>query len=1018
MDSKCWRCSSPLFVSILLLLFTNFLACGGGTTTPPGPGPSVSLSSIAVIPGAANLALGLSQQFVATGTYSDGSTKDITANVTWTSSASSVATVNSSGLASSKAQGTATISASLGAVKGNAAITVVPAQIASIAVTPNTASLALGLSQQFAALGTYTDASTKDITANVTWTSSASSVATVSSSGLVSSKSQGTVSIAASLGTVIGNAAITVGPAQMTSIAIDPPAVFVSRGSVQAFTATGTFTDGSTQDVTSSTTWNVQNHYIASGVLQSVPSPLGTPADSFAATTQRVGFTAVIATHGNISAVAKLTVVSPSRFAYITNDFAAASLAFYVVDGNSGDLHIRGYRPTQVRTESNPPWTSCVTTDPAYGYAYVSNPGSGTSGNVRIYTVNPTSGAFAELSGSPFATSAPLNCIQFEPSGKFGYALGNWNGVNKLVGYSRDSTSGLLTELPWSPMTVGSDPTGLAIDPMGQYLYFVTLEIATGNPTAINGYSIDATTGALTSIVGMPIFVSNTTTAASVHPSAKYAYISHGDGNTVDVYSINRNTGALALVPGSTITTDTNPSALVFNGDGSLAYMSAAIGVSRTGTITTFRVDDATGKLVQVGNTQAGTVPQALTLDTSGQFLYVNDNTNYLRVYQLQRDGTPKYVRSIQSRSGRLSVAMVPGDVSATYTPASVFVTTAGDNSISGYSILDDGSLTLHNTLPTPASPNSLALLPWGTEALVAATAAPAGGNLATYSVGPLTGIVSYKAFTGDAAVAGGVALDPGEEYAFQSDSSAGVLRTYGRLLAFGDYWSLLRYGSSSGIISTFPAGNGAGPMVVLPSGRFVYVANQSANSITAFYFWGELFEATSAYTGSYGDGSPYAMNAKPVALAADPMGMYLFVACDDNTLRVYSIDSWAGGHLTSVASIPLPVTATSLAVDPSGHFIYVGDASGNISPFTVEISSGSLTALTPTGLDAGVTAISVESSGQLLYVLCGPKTGTGGNHGTIRALKVNADGTLMPLQIGPWPANNPSAIAFTDIVH
>jgi DNA-binding beta-propeller fold protein YncE len=205
--------------------------------------------------------------------------------------------------------------------------------------------------------------------------------------------------------------------------------------------------------------------------------------------------------------------------------------------------------------------------------------------------------------------------------------------------------------------------------------------------------------------------------------------------------------------------------------------------------------------------------------------------------------------------------------------------------------------------------------------------------------------------------------------------------------------------------------------MAMLPSGRFLYVGNQAENSITAFNFSGELIESTTHYTGPYSDGSPYSTSAKPIALAADPMGMYLFVACDDKSLNVYSIDSFSGGHLKKVESVSLPVAATALGIDPSGHFLYVGDSNGNVSPYSIDIATGSVSALTPSVIDSGVTAISIDSSGQFAYILCGPQTGAGGNNGAIHALKVNPDGIVTELPVGPWLANNPSAIAFTDAV-
>src|SRR5262249_38687273 len=68
--------------------------------------------------------LGGSQQFTATGTYSDGSTQNLTNQVTWSSSNTAVATISTSGLATAVAVGTTTISATLGAVSGNTTLTV------------------------------------------------------------------------------------------------------------------------------------------------------------------------------------------------------------------------------------------------------------------------------------------------------------------------------------------------------------------------------------------------------------------------------------------------------------------------------------------------------------------------------------------------------------------------------------------------------------------------------------------------------------------------------------------------------------------------------------------------------------------------------------------------------------------------------------------------------------------------------------------------------------------------------
>jgi hypothetical protein len=77
---------------------------------------SATLQSIAVTPPSPSIPAGTTQQFKATGTYSDNSMSDITATVTWASSVKSFATISTSGLATGVSAGTTQITATLGTV--------------------------------------------------------------------------------------------------------------------------------------------------------------------------------------------------------------------------------------------------------------------------------------------------------------------------------------------------------------------------------------------------------------------------------------------------------------------------------------------------------------------------------------------------------------------------------------------------------------------------------------------------------------------------------------------------------------------------------------------------------------------------------------------------------------------------------------------------------------------------------------------------------------------------------------
>ncbi|HZZ83409.1 MAG TPA: Ig-like domain-containing protein [Anaeromyxobacteraceae bacterium] len=87
-------------------------------------GPSAKLTALAVTPQGPSIAIGATQQFTANASYSDGSTKDVTGSATWTSSASNVASVGSSGLATGVAVGSASIRASYGGASASSTLTV------------------------------------------------------------------------------------------------------------------------------------------------------------------------------------------------------------------------------------------------------------------------------------------------------------------------------------------------------------------------------------------------------------------------------------------------------------------------------------------------------------------------------------------------------------------------------------------------------------------------------------------------------------------------------------------------------------------------------------------------------------------------------------------------------------------------------------------------------------------------------------------------------------------------------
>ena len=163
-----------------------------------------------VTPATATIALGSSQQYQATGTYSDGSTQNVTSLVAWSSTAATVATVSGTGLAMGVSQGTATVTATSESIAGSVPLTVGPPNLVSVVIAPDAASLSTGATQQLTATGNYTDGSTQNLTASSTWASSNSNVIAITNTGLATAVATGNATITATSGSTSGTTALVV----------------------------------------------------------------------------------------------------------------------------------------------------------------------------------------------------------------------------------------------------------------------------------------------------------------------------------------------------------------------------------------------------------------------------------------------------------------------------------------------------------------------------------------------------------------------------------------------------------------------------------------------------------------------------------------------------------------------------------------------------------------------------------------------------------------------------------------
>ena len=259
-NSKGYTIKSHLGLLIFVFFIGVFTMAGIGCSN--GDYIPVTLKSIEVTPAYPSVPLGLTQQFTATGIYSDDSTQDITDQVTWDSSDPSKVTISNNagfeGLATTLAVGTTTIGATFDGITGATVLTVTDAELVSIEVTPANPSVPIGIVKRFVATGVYTNGSAHNITTRVDyWTSSDISVAVMNPvGGLAISVAEGETTISATLDGITGSTVLTVTPAELVYMQILPLHPSVPVNLTQQFTAIGAYEDSSTQDITDQVTWD------------------------------------------------------------------------------------------------------------------------------------------------------------------------------------------------------------------------------------------------------------------------------------------------------------------------------------------------------------------------------------------------------------------------------------------------------------------------------------------------------------------------------------------------------------------------------------------------------------------------------------------------------------------------------------------------------------------------------------------------------------------------------------------
>src|SRR5260370_1297283 len=287
-------------------------------------------------------------------------------------------------------------------------------------------------------------------------------------------------------------------------------------------------------------------------------------------------------------------VVDPSnKFLYVS-DFLNGSVDAFTINASSGALA----QVTGSPFSSGPaPGTGGITVDPGSKFLYATLMNSAA---VAGFTINSSTVALTPIAGSPFAAgNTPIQAI-VDPSGKFLYVTNLNNSMGGISAYTIDSTTGALTPVAGSPFSTQANfpgPSGLAIGGGGKFLY-VSMSGTVNANNGVSGFAIDSTTRTLTQIAGSPFTKGKDPVRVATGPARRFPFTTNSQDRTLAAFTIDSISGGLTPVPGSPFATPLGaPEAVVVDPTGGFVY----IGTSGTSGLFVFSVNATTGALSSVG---------------------------------------------------------------------------------------------------------------------------------------------------------------------------------------------------------------------------------------------------------------------------------------------------------------------------------------------------------------------------------------------------------------------------------
>jgi 6-phosphogluconolactonase len=308
-----------------------------------------------------------------------------------------------------------------------------------------------------------------------------------------------------------------------------------------------------------------------------------------------------------------VTCSRPGSYAYVANE-SSNSISAYAINATTGALAEIAGSPF-ASTGTGP---VAVTVDPNGTYLYVANNASNT---VSVYSIDSSSGALSAV-GDPISSGNGPYALLVDPSNQFLFVTNKTDNTVSVF----ETGNGTLTSISGSPFSVGSEPTSLATDPGGNFLY-----VTDYMQNAVAVFSIEPGGGSLAAIGGSPFGAGEGALSVSIYPTGTYAYVANETGGSVSMYSLNADTGALSPLSGSPRSVGSHAESVTVDPTGKFLLVSTS-----ANEILSYTITPASGALTAVSTVGTGTFPLNVVINPQGTFAYVaNENSADISVYAI-----------------------------------------------------------------------------------------------------------------------------------------------------------------------------------------------------------------------------------------------------------------------------------------------------------------------------------------------------------------------------------------------